>query len=60
VFKASISDARLWKSLLGAISALIEEADFNATPDGIRLRSMDPAHVAMVDFEWQKAAFEKA
>jgi len=59
VFKASMSDARLWKSLLGAISTLIEEADFNATPDGIRLRSMDPAHVAMVDFEWQKAAFEE-
>ena len=59
MFKASVSDARLWKSLLGAISTLIEEADFNATPDGIRLRSMDPSHVAMVDFEWQKAAFDE-
>ena len=59
MFKASVSDARLWKNLLGAISTLIEEADFSATPDGIRLRSMDPAHVAMVDFEWQKAAFDE-
>jgi len=59
VFKASISDARLWKNLLAAISTLIEEADFNATPDGIKLRSMDPSHVAMVDFEWQKTAFEE-
>jgi len=59
VFKASISDARLWKNLLGAISTLIEEADFNATPEGIKLRSMDPSHVAMVDFEWQKTAFEE-
>ncbi len=59
MFKASVSDARLWKNLLGAISTLIEEADFNATPDGIKLRSMDPSHVAMVDFEWQKTAFEE-
>jgi proliferating cell nuclear antigen len=59
VFKASVSDAKLWKNLLAAISTLIEEADFNATPDGIKLRSMDPSHVAMVDFEWQKTAFEE-
>lgn len=59
MFKASISDARLWKNLVAAISTLIEEADFNATPEGIKLRSMDPSHVAMVDFEWQKAAFEE-
>lgn len=59
MFKASISDAKLWKNLLAAISTLIEEADFNATPDGIKLRSMDPSHVAMVDFEWQKTAFDE-
>jgi len=59
VFKASISDAKLWKNLLAAISTLIEEADFNAATDGIKLRSMDPSHVAMVDFEWQKTAFEE-
>jgi proliferating cell nuclear antigen len=59
LFKASVSDAKLWKNLLGAISTLIEEADFNATSDGIKLRSMDPSHVAMVDFEWQKTAFEE-
>ena len=59
MFKASISDAKLWKNLLAAISTLIEEADFNAATDGIKLRSMDPSHVAMVDFEWQKTAFEE-
>ncbi len=59
MFKASVSDAKLWKNLLAAISTLIEEADFNATLDGIKLRSMDPSHVAMVDFEWQKTAFEE-
>jgi proliferating cell nuclear antigen len=52
-----MNDAKLWKNLLMAISTLIEEADFKATPDGIMLRSMDPSHVAMVDFEWQRSAF---
>jgi proliferating cell nuclear antigen len=41
------------------VSTLIEEADIQATPEGIKLRSMDPSHVAMVDFEWQKAAFDE-
>lgn len=59
MFKATISDARVWKNLLAAVSTLIEEADFNATPEGIKLRSMDPSHVAMVDLEWNKSAFEE-
>jgi proliferating cell nuclear antigen len=59
MFNATISDAKLWKNLLTAVSTLIEEADFNATPDGIKLRAMDPSHVAMVDFEWPKTAFEE-
>ncbi len=58
MFKATMNDARLFRNLLGAISSLIEEADFNATPEGIKLRSMDPSHIAMVDFEWPKAAFD--
>ncbi len=58
MFKATMNDARLFRNLLGAISSLIEEADFNATPEGIKLRSMDPSHIAMVDFEWPKTAFD--
>src|SRR6266581_43622 len=58
MFKATMNDARLFRNLIGAISSLIEEADFNASPDGIKLRSMDPSHIAMVDFEWPKTAFD--
>src|SRR5437773_2196347 len=58
LFKATMHDTRLRRNLIGAISSLIEEADFNATPEGIKLRSMDPSHIAMVDFEWPKAAFD--
>jgi proliferating cell nuclear antigen len=59
VFKAVVQDAKIWKNLLTAISTLIEEADFNTTENGLKLRSMDPSHVAMVDFEWSKEAFEE-
>jgi len=58
MFKAAFADARVWKNLLTAISTLIEEADFEVAPDSIKLRSMDPSHVAMVDFELQSSAFE--
>ncbi len=58
MFKAKINDAKLWKNLLTAVSTLIEEADVNTTEEGIRLRAMDPSHVAMIDLEWSKMAFD--
>lgn len=58
MFKAAFADARVWKNLLTAISTLIEEADFEIAPETIKVRSMDPSHVAMVDFELQSSAFE--
>lgn len=54
-----MNDARLWKNLIGAIATLVDEASFDADAEGIRLRAMDPSHVAMVDFEWPKTIFEE-
>lgn len=59
MFRASIQDPRLFKNLLTAVSTLVDETDLTASPEGLKLRSMDPSHVAMVDFEWPKAAFEE-
>ncbi|WP_455364390.1 proliferating cell nuclear antigen (pcna) [[Eubacterium] cellulosolvens] len=59
MFKAVMSDARLWRGLLSAISPLIDEANFTATSEGLKLRSMDPSHVAMVDFELPTSAFKE-
>jgi proliferating cell nuclear antigen len=53
-----MSDARLWKNLVGAISTLIDEGTFDIDKNGIKLRAMDPSHVAMVDFEWPKTVFD--
>jgi proliferating cell nuclear antigen len=59
LFKIKIANARFWKSLVGSISILVDEANFNVDEKGIRLRAMDPFHFAMVDFELPKAVFEE-
>jgi proliferating cell nuclear antigen len=59
LFRVKMSDARLWKNLIGAISTLIDEASFKADNEGVKLRAMDPSHVAMVDFEWPKSVFSE-
>lgn len=59
LFRIRMADARLWKNLVDAISTLIDEGSFNADRDGIKLRAMDPSHVAMVDFELPKSVFDE-
>lgn len=59
MFSIRMNDARLWKNLIGAIATLVDEASFDADVEGIKLRAMDPSHVAMVDFEWPKTIFEE-
>lgn len=55
--KIHMKDSKLWKTCISAIANLIDEAAFKLTPDGIKMKAMDPSHVALVDFELPKAAF---
>ena len=57
MFKAKMADAKFLKDMMGAISILVDEATFDLSPEGIKLRAMDPSRVAMVDFEWPKTVF---
>jgi len=59
MFKIVIPDARTWRNYMSAIATLVEEATFDVKPEGIALRAMDPSHVAMVDFENLKTAFQE-
>lgn len=59
LFIAKIADGRRLKNLMTAIASLIEEASFDVSSDGLRLRAMDPSHVAMVDFELSKSSFDE-
>ena len=59
MFKAVLADPKLLKSSIDAISNMIDEAGVSVDEKGIRLRAMDPAHVALVDFELKKEAFDE-
>lgn len=59
MFRFRLSNAKAWRNAIMAISALVDEAVFNANPDGLRVRAMDPSHVAMVDLEYRKEAFDE-
>ncbi|KYH37128.1 MAG: DNA polymerase [Candidatus Hecatellales archaeon B24] len=59
MFRIVLSDARAWRKLLEAISTLVEEATFDIKPEGLYLRAMDPSHVAMVDFEYERDTFQE-
>ena len=58
-FTAQTNSANEWKIIVNAIAVLVEEASFEATPEGIEFRGMDPSHVAMIDLNWPNASFEK-
>ncbi len=43
---------------MNVVSTLVDEAKFNITEDGITLRAVDPAHVAMIDLKLKSSAFD--
>jgi proliferating cell nuclear antigen len=59
MFKLKMSDAKLLRDMVTAISILVDEATFKINPENIKLRAMDPSRVAMIDFEWPKTIFEE-
>lgn len=59
VFLARTSSPTEWKAVANSISTLVEEATFEAAPEGLTFRAMDPSHVALVDLNWPSSAFEK-
>ena len=57
VVSARMADSKVWKTCIGAMVNLIEEAAFKFTEEGVRMKAMDPSHVALVDFELPAQAF---
>jgi proliferating cell nuclear antigen len=56
MFKAEIKSDTL-KGLVSVISTLVDEAKFRISQEGVNLKAVDPAHVAMVDMTIGKGAF---
>jgi len=59
LFKLRIADAKFLRDMITVISTLVDEATFNISSEGIKLRAMDPSRVAMIDFEWPKTIFDE-
>ncbi|RLF12135.1 MAG: proliferating cell nuclear antigen (pcna) [Thermoprotei archaeon] len=57
--KVVFHDAKLWRSIIQALSTMVDEATFTFSPEGIRMRAMDPSRIAMVDFEMPSTSFEE-
>ncbi len=57
MFKAKVK-AEVLKTVLDAVSPLVDEAKIQATPEGLSLKAVDPAHVAMVDLSLGKKCFQ--
>ncbi|TRO50208.1 proliferating cell nuclear antigen (pcna) [Candidatus Bathyarchaeota archaeon] len=57
MFKAKLKGDVL-KELIKVVSTLVDEVKWNVTADGIALKAVDPAHVAMVDLSLRKEAFD--
>jgi len=58
MFKAKVRSDTL-KGLVNIISTLVDEAKFNIGPEGMSLKAVDPAHVAMIELYLKKSAFEE-
>ncbi|MEM2651244.1 MAG: hypothetical protein QXU87_04120, partial [Candidatus Caldarchaeum sp.] len=54
-----LADAEYSAGIFMAVAAIVDEGCFKATPESLRLRAMDPAHVSLVDFELRKEAAEE-
>ncbi len=46
------------REVVDVVSTLVDEAKFNAGKDGLGVKAVDPAHVAMVDLTLDRAAFD--
>jgi proliferating cell nuclear antigen len=58
MFQAKLKSETL-KGVVDVVSTLIDEAKFKIDANGITLKAVDPAHVAMIDLIIDKGAFEQ-
>jgi len=59
LFEVEVSGIEPFRNLIKALDAVVEEGCFDIDEAHIRLRAMDPSHVAMVDFDLPGEFFDK-
>ena len=55
--RAAYPDASVFKSLIEMLSKMLDEAALTFSEDGMKIRAMDPANIALVDVYYPKEAF---
>jgi proliferating cell nuclear antigen len=58
MFKAAIN-AELLKDAIASLAVIVDEVRFRIKPEGISVKAVDPANVAMVTFELGSTAFDE-
>ncbi len=59
MFELKLDNAKHWRDCVEAIVNLVDEGIFNITPDGIRLKAMDPSGISMISFFIPSKMFSK-
>jgi proliferating cell nuclear antigen len=54
-----VEDVVVFKKIIEAVANMIDEGTFEASPEGLKLRSMDSSQISMVDLFIPKEAFSK-
>ena len=57
MFKARIKADSI-KEFIGTVGALVDEAKLNVSEDGLQVKAVDPSHVAMIEANLVKSAFD--
>lgn len=58
MFRLETSNVGFLTKIVDAVSTILDEAVFHATDRGLKLLSMDPSHLAMIDLQIPGDAFE--
>jgi proliferating cell nuclear antigen len=58
VIKSKLKEASTWKTIIEALFSIVPDIHFSADDSGLHARAIDEAHIAMVDLNLPKAAFE--
>ncbi len=59
MFSLTFDDAKFFKECIDALVSLIDEGEFEVSSEGMTLRAMDTAQIAMVDFAMPKESFKE-
>ena len=57
MFKARIKADSI-KEFIGTVGSLVDEAKMNVSDDGMQVKAVDPSHVAMIEANLVKSAFD--